>query len=58
MKNWVIILLLFLFSFGYAQQNKELTLDSLKLELAKFLVKKKTIEKFRIIYRKEARSKF
>ncbi|WP_431107683.1 hypothetical protein [Winogradskyella poriferorum] len=53
MKNWVIILLLFLFSFGYAQQNKELTLDSLKLELAKFLVKKKQLKNLELYTEKK-----
>lgn len=53
MKNWVIILLLFLFSFGYAQQNKELTLDSLKLELAKFLVKKKQLKNLEVYTEKK-----
>lgn len=53
MKNWIIILLLFLFSFGYSQQNKELTLDSLKLELAKFLVKKRQLENLEVYTEKK-----
>lgn len=42
-----------MFSFGYSQKNEELTLDSLKLELAKFLVKKKQLKNLEVYTEKK-----